>query len=119
MSVTKGAAPRGATALTAPKRAFVLAVCAPLMLLPVGCASTGSGNTPVSVTTVANDISTVAAGLAGAFATVPGVPVSVATALTDLSTEAAALASASITVADCAGFYSGRAGPLRCVGCAT
>jgi hypothetical protein len=84
MRVTKGARA---------KRVLALALCAPLALMPVGCAGVGTG-TSVSVTSVATDVSTIANGLAGAFASIPGVPSAVSTALTDLSNAASAMATA-------------------------
>jgi hypothetical protein len=77
-------------------KALVLALSAPLVLLPAACSSMP---TVVDVTTVSSDVNTIATGLAGALANIPGVPVAVTNALTDLAKEAAAINSASTQAA--------------------
>jgi hypothetical protein len=91
MRVTKGARA---------KRVLALALCAPLVLAPMGCANTTI--TPAQVVTIAaTDVSTIATGLAGAFASISGVPAAVTTALTDLSNAASAMATATTQSAPC------------------
>jgi hypothetical protein len=72
--------------------ALATALSIPLVLLPAACSSLP---TVVTVTSVSSDVQTIASGLAGALANVPGVPAAVTNALTDLSKEAAAINSAS------------------------